>query len=114
VRALMGPYLIFMASTVNGYEGTGRSLSLKLIQQLRTASVSAGRPSGHQQQGRGGGAGTPPGWGKLKPGSTWLVHTQRPALQAVAVSLALGSGPSRRSPWSSPSGMPLGMAWRRG
>jgi N-acetyltransferase 10 len=27
-----------MASTINGYEGTGRSLSLKLIQQLRDAS----------------------------------------------------------------------------
>ena len=38
VRNLMGPYLIFMASTINGYEGTGRSLSLKLIQQLREQS----------------------------------------------------------------------------
>jgi N-acetyltransferase 10 len=35
VRKLLGPYLVFMASTINGYEGTGRSLSLKLIQQLR-------------------------------------------------------------------------------
>ncbi|KAI6044729.1 helicase-domain-containing protein [Pisolithus marmoratus] len=35
VQNLMGPYLVFMASTINGYEGTGRSLSLKLIQQLR-------------------------------------------------------------------------------
>ncbi|KAJ2641363.1 N-acetyltransferase 10, partial [Coemansia sp. RSA 1694] len=35
VRRLMGPYLVFMASTINGYEGTGRSLSLKLIAQLR-------------------------------------------------------------------------------
>ncbi|EIW59415.1 DUF699-domain-containing protein [Trametes versicolor FP-101664 SS1] len=41
VRNLMGPYLIFMASTINGYEGTGRSLSLKLIQQLREST----RPS---------------------------------------------------------------------
>ncbi|RKP13429.1 DUF699-domain-containing protein [Piptocephalis cylindrospora] len=38
VRALIGPYLVFMASTVNGYEGTGRSLSLKLIDQLREQS----------------------------------------------------------------------------
>ena len=38
VKNLMGPYLIFMASTINGYEGTGRSLSLKLIQQLRDQS----------------------------------------------------------------------------
>ncbi|CAL8078289.1 unnamed protein product [Calicophoron daubneyi] len=32
---ISGPRLVFMASTVNGYEGTGRSLSLKLIKQLR-------------------------------------------------------------------------------
>ncbi|KAI9760054.1 MAG: killer toxin resistant protein [Chaenotheca gracillima] len=38
VRKLMGPYLVFMASTINGYEGTGRSLSMKLIQQLREQS----------------------------------------------------------------------------
>lgn len=35
VRNMLGPYLIFLSSTINGYEGTGRSLSLKLIQQLR-------------------------------------------------------------------------------
>ncbi|EUC59788.1 nucleolar ATPase Kre33, putative [Rhizoctonia solani AG-3 Rhs1AP] len=38
VRNLLGPYLVFMASTINGYEGTGRSLSLKLIQQLREST----------------------------------------------------------------------------
>jgi N-acetyltransferase 10 len=42
VRKLMGPYLVFMASTINGYEGTGRSLSLKLIQQLRDQSRGRG------------------------------------------------------------------------
>ncbi|KAH9954956.1 GNAT acetyltransferase 2-domain-containing protein [Russula dissimulans] len=41
VRNLFGPYLVFLASTINGYEGTGRSLSLKLIQQLREST----RPS---------------------------------------------------------------------
>lgn len=41
VRKLMGPYLVFMASTINGYEGTGRSLSLKLIKQLREQSRAA-------------------------------------------------------------------------
>ncbi|XP_048827935.1 RNA cytidine acetyltransferase [Brienomyrus brachyistius] len=41
VKKLLGPYLVFMASTINGYEGTGRSLSLKLIQQLRTQSVDS-------------------------------------------------------------------------
>lgn len=27
--------MVFLASTINGYEGTGRSLSLKLLEQLR-------------------------------------------------------------------------------
>jgi len=35
VKNLLGPYLVFMSSTVNGYEGTGRSLSLKLLDNLR-------------------------------------------------------------------------------
>ncbi|CAL8359457.1 unnamed protein product [Lota lota] len=41
VKQLLGPYLVFMASTINGYEGTGRSLSLKLIQQLRQQSADS-------------------------------------------------------------------------
>ncbi|KAL1379448.1 hypothetical protein pipiens_003790 [Culex pipiens pipiens] len=35
VKAMLGPYLVFMASTINGYEGTGRSLSLKLLSQIQ-------------------------------------------------------------------------------
>jgi N-acetyltransferase 10 len=50
VRAMLGPYLVFLCSTVNGYEGTGRSLSLKLIAQLREQAAAAG--------GRAGGAGS--------------------------------------------------------
>lgn len=46
VRKLMGPYLVFMASTINGYEGTGRSLSLKLIKQLRDQSRPGAQSSG--------------------------------------------------------------------
>jgi N-acetyltransferase 10 len=41
VKQLMGPYLVFLSSTINGYEGTGRSLSLKLLQQLRQAQGAA-------------------------------------------------------------------------
>eukprot|EP01138_Halocafeteria_seosinensis_P000662 gb/GECG01000678.1/.p1 GENE.gb/GECG01000678.1/~~gb/GECG01000678.1/.p1 ORF type:complete len:1048 (+),score=154.62 gb/GECG01000678.1/:1-3144(+) len=40
VKRLLGPYLVFMSSTINGYEGTGRSLSLKLVQQLRQEQAS--------------------------------------------------------------------------
>jgi N-acetyltransferase 10 len=30
---------VFLSSTINGYEGTGRSLSLKLLEQLRQQSA---------------------------------------------------------------------------
>nr|XP_042907106.1 RNA cytidine acetyltransferase [Parasteatoda tepidariorum] len=49
IKALMGPYLIFLASTVNGYEGTGRSLSLKLIAQLRKESINNNTLTSGQQ-----------------------------------------------------------------
>ncbi|CAH1787885.1 unnamed protein product [Owenia fusiformis] len=45
VKQLLGPYLVFMSSTINGYEGTGRSLSLKLISQLRKQSATYGATS---------------------------------------------------------------------
>ncbi len=35
VKSLLGSKLVFMSSTVNGYEGTGRALSLKLVAELR-------------------------------------------------------------------------------
>jgi len=37
---------VFLSSTINGYEGTGRSLSLKLINQLRQHSSTTGHSSG--------------------------------------------------------------------
>jgi N-acetyltransferase 10 len=40
VKKLLGPYLVYISSTINGYEGTGRSLSLKLLDQLRERSVT--------------------------------------------------------------------------
>lgn len=42
VKSMFGPYLVFLASTINGYEGTGRSLSLKLLQQLRIQAAPVG------------------------------------------------------------------------
>ncbi|CAK0794876.1 unnamed protein product [Prorocentrum cordatum] len=42
VKKLLGPYLVLLSSTVNGYEGTGRALSLKLIEDLRQGK-SVGR-----------------------------------------------------------------------
>ncbi|GBF87381.1 N-acetyltransferase [Raphidocelis subcapitata] len=56
VRAMLGPYLVFLCSTVNGYEGTGRSLSLKLIQQLREQAAKPPPAGGAGGGGGGGGA----------------------------------------------------------
>jgi len=42
VKKMFGPYLLFLSSTINGYEGTGRSLSLKLIEQLRVQQSRSG------------------------------------------------------------------------
>lgn len=55
VKSLLGPYLVFMSSTVNGYEGTGRSLSLKLVKQLR-AQASATQAEGKAVEVSGVGA----------------------------------------------------------
>jgi N-acetyltransferase 10 len=41
VKSMLGPYLVFLCSTITGYEGTGRSLSLKLIEQLRSKAVGS-------------------------------------------------------------------------
>ncbi len=52
VKQLMGPYLVFLSSTVNGYEGTGRSLSLKLVHQLRKQAISSNRGSNNRRNDR--------------------------------------------------------------
>lgn len=41
-QQLLGPYITFLSSTVTGYEGTGRSLSLKLISELRKKDAGCG------------------------------------------------------------------------
>ena len=38
VQKILGPYLVFISSTISGYEGTGRSLSIKLIADMRKHS----------------------------------------------------------------------------
>eukprot|EP01064_Diplonema_japonicum_P020722 TRINITY_DN30302_c0_g1_i1.p1 TRINITY_DN30302_c0_g1~~TRINITY_DN30302_c0_g1_i1.p1 ORF type:complete len:974 (+),score=256.18 TRINITY_DN30302_c0_g1_i1:57-2978(+) len=42
VKSMMGPYLVFLSSTITGYEGTGRSLSLKLFSDLKKQSKGTG------------------------------------------------------------------------
>lgn len=38
VKKMLGPYLVFLSSTVSGYEGTGRALSMKLVADMRKHS----------------------------------------------------------------------------
>ncbi|KAF5799022.1 putative tRNA(Met) cytidine acetyltransferase [Helianthus annuus] len=52
VKSLLGPYLVFLSSTVNGYEGTGRSLSLKLLQQLEEQSTASTKSTDAVPSGR--------------------------------------------------------------
>ena len=98
VRALMGDRLTFMSSTVNGYEGTGRALSLKLIKELRdmkgrtgvvdAASAAADSISGPKQN-------------KAEA----KVHEERwaaAALAAADASLKVNSGPLREIELTTP------------
>lgn len=61
VKSMLGPYLVFLCSTVNGYEGTGRSLSLKLIQQLRSqgAQLTSGKSGAADEATAAAAGGTP-------------------------------------------------------
>ncbi|XXG98984.1 hypothetical protein Hte_005317 [Hypoxylon texense] len=52
VRKLLGPYTVFMASTISGYEGTGRSLSLKLIKQLKEQAATSVPQDGESRSAR--------------------------------------------------------------
>ncbi|KAF1744835.1 hypothetical protein MXB_1693 [Myxobolus squamalis] len=47
VKKLLGHHILVISSTINGYEGTGRSLSLKLIKELRenSSKTATGIPS---------------------------------------------------------------------
>ena len=42
VKKMMGPYLIFLSSTISGYEGSGRSLSMKLVADMRKHNGTVG------------------------------------------------------------------------
>ncbi len=99
VRALMGDRLTFMSSTVNGYEGTGRALSLKLIKEMRDLKGRSGAVDAANAA-AGAIAGPNKGKGEAK------VHEERWAAAASAASEAgekLGSaGPLREILLSSP------------
>ncbi|KAL7576417.1 hypothetical protein ACA910_018221 [Epithemia clementina (nom. ined.)] len=82
VRALMRQpdRLTFLSSTVNGYEGTGRALSLKLIKELRESKLGRGAEMAAASQAAGDIIGALSKKGEFK------VHEQRWAAAAAAVS----------------------------
>ena len=91
VRKLIGPYLVFLSSTVNGYEGTGRALSLKLIQQLRAksgggvaATADGAKAAGAAGTAAGGGSGGGDGDGGLGGRSLHEVTLSEPIRYAKA------------------------------
>jgi len=99
VKRLMtgGDRITFMSSTVNGYEGTGRALSLKLVKELRDAKGGKGIGSALAAAGAVAGA-------KSKKGEA-KVHEKRWAAAAEAASnVDAGStgGPLREIELSSP------------
>lgn len=108
VRALMHQpnRLTFLSSTVNGYEGTGRALSLKLIKELRESK--GGRNAEMQAAKSAAGAIVGP---KSNKGEN-KVHEQRWAAAAAAISEGGGSdkltGPLREIELSTPIRYSLG------
>jgi N-acetyltransferase 10 len=82
VRALMNQpdRLTFMSSTVNGYEGTGRALSLKLIKELRE------RKGGRQAELQAAKAAAAGVVGASSKKGEFKVHEQRWAAAAAALS----------------------------
>lgn len=50
VKSWLTSSKVFMASTINGYEGTGRSLSLKLLSELRNQETPCGSSSNQNFQ----------------------------------------------------------------
>nr|CCC47982.1 conserved hypothetical protein, fragment [Trypanosoma vivax Y486] len=52
VKQMLGSYLIFLSSTVSGYEGTGRSLSMKLVADMRKHSTGSSTTSANGENQR--------------------------------------------------------------
>lgn len=88
--------LTFLSSTINGYEGTGRSLSLKLIKELRDQKGGRTAELNAANEAAGSIAGT-----RAKKGET-KVHEQRYKAAAAAAEGGVLSGPLREIELSTP------------
>eukprot|EP00980_Cylindrotheca_fusiformis_P011822 scaffold2816_cov121-Cylindrotheca_fusiformis.AAC.38 len=98
VRALMQQpnQLTFLSSTVNGYEGTGRALSLKLIKELREVKGGRGAELTAATAAAGAIAGPKGRKGEAK------IHEQRYKAAAEAAENGVLSGPLREIELSMP------------
>lgn len=76
--------MTFLSSTVNGYEGTGRSLSLKLVKELRDRKGGRGKEAAEEAAMAVAGAGSNKGEAK--------VHERRWAAAAAAASATAAGG----------------------
>lgn len=95
VRALLHQQpdrLVFLSSTVNGYEGTGRALRLKLIQELRDAKGGGGSRRADEPHTAATAAATARTAAAKTAGKRDAqVHEQRYAAAAAAVQAGNGS-----------------------
>lgn len=101
VKALLGPYLVFISSTVNGYEGTGRALSLKLIEQLRHRCAS-GSTAGETADGARTLHEVWPSHGIYNPLNCSLRLAHRSHHRSPEPTSSTSSTPPRSAPSSSP------------
>ena len=83
VKKLLGPYLVFLSSTVHGYEGTGRALSLKLVQQLRAQRGAAASAAALSAGAAVGGTGSKKGARELHE-ERWKVAAESAARSSIS------------------------------
>lgn len=101
VKKLMsGDRLTLLSSTINGYEGTGRALSLKLIKELRDGKGQAGFNAAKEAASEI--SGPRQGKGEAK------VHEQRWAAAAAAAGASNGSSSLKEIELSTPIRYALG------
>lgn len=72
VKKILGPYLVILSSTVSGYEGTGRSLSMKLVADMRRSSSGSGSGVSDARQLREMTMADPIRYGPNDPVERWL------------------------------------------
>lgn len=112
VKKFLGNHLFIFSSTINGYEGTGRALSLKLINDLKKKSLgNSGGPSADSTQASHSSFSElsleePIRYGRNDPIESWL-HTLLCLDSTNPPPLLTGDGDAPRDLATSPSSKPL-------